>query len=250
MKNRLRFSLLQNRNSFLSVFLLAVLFVSASAQAQAPRSESYTRRTSAIDQANSRAEREAEQLVSLSADKIIALLQNEPGLLLEVKKMLVRKAYEQGRLLDAHDLTDDALYRLISKDEMIRVLVTREIEDRGYVHVKPTQEELAREQALRSTQASATEAVQQEADVKSGKSQEEAYWSRRQKELLNENVKPALPSNRTLPLSLLSKRLLPSINAELLNVRKRSIMRAIMLRDCHSMYLGCSAWAPISYLPC
>ena len=109
--------------------------------------------------------------------------------------MLVRKAYEQGRLLDAHDLTDDALYRLISKDEMIRVLVTREIEDRGYVHVKPTQEELAREQALRSVQASPAEAAQQEADVKSGKSQEEAYWSRRQKELLNENA----PTGETSP---------------------------------------------------
>jgi len=195
MKNRLRFSLLQNRNSFLSVLLLAALFVSAPAQGQATRSESYPLRTSAIDQANSRAEREAEQLVSLSADKIIALLQKEPGLLLEVKKMLVRKAYEQGRLLDAHDLTDDALYRLISKDEMIRVLVTREIEDRGYVHVKPTQEELAREQALRSVQASPAEAAQQEADVKSGKSQEEAYWSRRQKELLNENA----PTGETSP---------------------------------------------------
>ena len=66
-------------------------------------------------------------------------------------------------------------------------------------------------------------------------------------------VKPALPSNSynlKVHLSPLSKCFLPSINAELLNVRKRSIMRAIMLRDCHSMYLGCSASAPISYLPC
>jgi hypothetical protein len=61
--------------------------------------------------------------------------------------------------------------------------------------VKPNQEELAREQALRSTQASAAETAQQEADVKSGKSQEEAYWSRRQKELLNENA----PTGETSP---------------------------------------------------
>ena len=61
----------------------------------------------------SRAEFEAEQRVSLSAEKIIDLLQQEPGLLLQVKKMLVRKAFEQGRILDPTDLTDEALFRLL-----------------------------------------------------------------------------------------------------------------------------------------
>src|SRR5689334_18225530 len=45
------------------------------------------------------AELEAEQSVALSPDKIIDFLSQEPGLLLVVKKMLVRKAYEQGRIL-------------------------------------------------------------------------------------------------------------------------------------------------------
>ena len=47
---------------------------------------------------HSRAELEAEQQVSLSADKIIQLLRDEPGLLLQVKKALVRRAFEQGRM--------------------------------------------------------------------------------------------------------------------------------------------------------
>src|SRR5215467_12423434 len=51
--------------------------------------------STAIDQASSRAEMEAEQLVALSADRIILILRDEPGLLLQVKKLLVRKAYEQ-----------------------------------------------------------------------------------------------------------------------------------------------------------
>jgi len=34
-------------------------------------------------------------------------------LLLQVKKALVRKAYEQGRLLDPRDLTDDSLFNLV-----------------------------------------------------------------------------------------------------------------------------------------
>lgn len=84
-----------------------------------------------------RAEREAEQMVSLSADAIQQILQREPGLLLEVKKTLVRKAYEQGRLLDPNDLTDETLYALLQQDNNLRILATREIEARMYVRAKP-----------------------------------------------------------------------------------------------------------------
>ena len=87
---------------------------------------------------------EAEQLVSLSADKIIQLLRDEPGLLLQVKK-LVRKAFEQGRLLDPADLNDEALFRLLREDEDVRILATQEIEDRSYIRPKPSKEELAQE---------------------------------------------------------------------------------------------------------
>ena len=90
----------------------------------------------------SRAEQAAEQQVALSPEKIIELLRQEPGLLLQVKKMLVRKAYEQGRILDPEDLTDEALFQLLHEDHKICVLATREIEDRAYVRAKPTVEEL------------------------------------------------------------------------------------------------------------
>jgi protein involved in polysaccharide export with SLBB domain len=139
----------------------------------------------ASETAMSRAEREAEQQVSLSADKIIAILREEPGLLLEVKKTLVRKAYEQGRLLDPEDLTDEALFRLIGRDGNIRVLITREIEDREYVRVKPTREELEREQQRKAAQTLAASAAQEEADRKAGKSQEDTYWSRHDRDLQN-----------------------------------------------------------------
>lgn len=99
-------------------------------------------------QANARAEQQAEQQVSLSPDKIIELLQQEPGLLLEVKKLLVRKAYEQGRVLAPEDLSDEALFELLRDDQSICVLVTREIEDREYVKAKPTREEVERQQEL------------------------------------------------------------------------------------------------------
>lgn len=109
-----------------------------------------SRRAFSLDQ--SRAEVAAEELVALSADTIMNLLRAEPGLLLEVKKILVRKAYEQGRLLHAKELDDEALFRLIQDDANIRILITHEIEDRNYISLKPSREELARAKSGRPSE--------------------------------------------------------------------------------------------------
>jgi len=148
----------------------------------------------------SRADREAERLVALSADKIIEILSKEPGLLLEVKKELVRKAFEQGRILEPSDLSDDALFDLLRQDENIRVLATRQIEDRSYIHAKPTREELARE-PYANQQPVRSQTKPQIAQA--GQSQEDLYWSRRegqqrdgqmQKDAGPPDVSPAQPS--------------------------------------------------------
>src|SRR5947207_3069240 len=89
----------------------------------------------------SEAEQEAELKVSLSAEKIIEILRQEPGLLLQVKRMLIQKAYEQGRILESSDLTDDALFHLLREDDVVRALATREVEYRFYVRAKPTRRE-------------------------------------------------------------------------------------------------------------
>jgi protein involved in polysaccharide export with SLBB domain len=165
------------------------------AQETVPQNGSYHQRTRAIDQVSSRAEQEAEQMVSLSAEKIIALLQAEPGLLLQVKKMFVRKAYEQGRLLDPQDLTDEALFRLLRNDENIRVLATREIVDREYIRVKPSREELERERQRGGFQTFTGNRPQQ-GYTKADASQEDAYWFHRDFDLFT----PALPqSNQPQP---------------------------------------------------
>ena len=98
--------------------------------------------SSALNKADSRAEQEADQLVSLSADKIISLLRQETGLLLQVKKAVVRRAFEQGRVIDPDEITDDGLFSLVREDDSIRILATREIENRYYVRARPTREEL------------------------------------------------------------------------------------------------------------
>jgi protein involved in polysaccharide export with SLBB domain len=149
-------------------------------------------RSTAIDQANSRAEKEAEQMVSLSADRILFILRDEPGLLLQVKKALVRKAFEQGRILDPNDLTDDALFTLIRQDDNIRVIATHEIVDRAYIKAKPTREELARNLPCRQPMQSSVEALaakqpdQSSSSTTSTKrtaSQEEQYWLKHEDDL-------------------------------------------------------------------
>jgi protein involved in polysaccharide export with SLBB domain len=127
-------------------------------------------------------------MVSLSADKIIAMLRQEVGLLLRAKRLLVQKAYEQGRLLDPQELDDDALFRLIREDQNVRVLITREIEDRRYVRAKPSREELERrfEREPMRAQGQAPD-TENEKDQIPGQqtvssSQEENYWARQDRQ--------------------------------------------------------------------
>lgn len=173
----------------LALFLASAALVPMGWAQQEPLQE----RSTALSQVDSRAEREADEMVALSPEKIIPLLQQEPGLLLQVKKALVRKAYEQGRILDPKDLTDDALYRLIREDWNIRVLATREIVSRNYIQAKPTQEEIDRER-IRSTQLSADKA----GPVVSGGTQEQVYWATHDKNQY-QNQYPA--QNQELPYS-------------------------------------------------
>ena len=115
-------------------------------------------------------ERDPEPLVSLSAATIIDILLQEPGLMLEVKRLLVRRAYEQGRLLDPVDVTDDALFQLLRDDNNVRVLATQEIEQREYVRAKPTRQELEKDRIAKTPGSRAV-----------GQNEEEKYWSQHEK---------------------------------------------------------------------
>ena len=168
--------------------LLAVLAALASRADAQDRDESQPDdiqvRTHAIAQSESRAEREAIQLVSLPADKIIVLLQQEPGLFLEVKKMLVRQAYAQGRILDAQELEDEAIFRLIRNDQETRSLITQQIVDRGYIRAKPTREELARE-------------YEEQQKLERQNSQDQAYKQEFASTPEPQNQYPGTPAGRT-----------------------------------------------------
>lgn len=101
-------------------------------------------------------EEQISEKVSLSPDQVVGLLRREPGLLLEAKKILVRKAYEQGRLLEEADLTDEALFRLVYRDSTIRALITQQITRRRYVQPLPTPEEYAEQRRAEQNRARVT----------------------------------------------------------------------------------------------
>jgi protein involved in polysaccharide export with SLBB domain len=184
-------SILSIGTAIVSLFALAMfLATSAPAQMRVPE-----QRKTAIDRQDSRAEREAELQVSLSPEKILSILRDEPGLLLQVKRVLVRKAFEQGRLLDPKDLTDEAVFRLIQEDENVRILATLEIEDRLYIRPKPTREELA--QSLYRDKMIPAGASPQSIRATS---QEEAYWARHEDNIPGQ---PAYPVMTPAPMQQL-----------------------------------------------
>jgi protein involved in polysaccharide export with SLBB domain len=177
------FVVLKRRNIVFLCFWLAACSAAWSQEERLTYSPS-----TALEQKYSRAEQEAEKMVSLSADKIIALLSDETGLLFQVKKAVVRKAFEQGRVLDPNELTDDALFRLIREDENIRVIATREIVDRQYIRAKPTREELAKNLPCKQPLLPSSEAVSKQQDdwskdTKQILSQEELYWAKHESDL-------------------------------------------------------------------
>jgi len=175
-----------SKTRFLATILCLLGTFANGVQAQSgyAQKQSYSDRSKAIPEAQSRAQEEADSLVSLSAEKIITLLSEEPGLLLECKKVLVRTAYKQGRLLNSDDLTDDAIYRQIREDESVRILFTREIEDRQYVRVLPTREELDKLRSQGHIQLpDPTTAAAASAVMPNAKNKEEAYWLRHERDL-------------------------------------------------------------------
>src|SRR5690349_305912 len=78
---------------------------------------------------------------ALGADVIVSLLRKEPALKLQIKRVLIQKALDQGRLLAEEDLGDNELFGLIRDEFTIRKIASDEIEKRHYLSLKPTDEE-------------------------------------------------------------------------------------------------------------
>jgi len=70
---------------------------------------------------------------ALAADRIIEILTQTPQLLDSVKAMAARRMQEQGRPVLETEITDDALFSRIEQDASLRVLLTEQLRDKGYL---------------------------------------------------------------------------------------------------------------------
>ncbi|PWU10053.1 MAG: hypothetical protein C5B47_02690, partial [Verrucomicrobia bacterium] len=137
------------------IFSLAIIqsTLSIPVSAQSTNEDSRRQETDGLVESYRKLQQPQQQTVqaeaSLDAGPIINILQNQPALTLQIKKVLIQDAFDQGRLLDQDDLTDAVLYDLIQREQTIRLIASKEIVSRHYIDLKPTDEEIFRARAER-----------------------------------------------------------------------------------------------------
>src|SRR5271169_2945466 len=70
---------------------------------------------------------------ALPADRIIEILRQKPELLDRVKAPVVQRMQDEGRAAPETELTDDALFNRIEQDTSLRVLLTRQLREKGFL---------------------------------------------------------------------------------------------------------------------
>lgn len=105
---------------------------------EAPRSQRSSRqRTSTqptqADLSAALADEDVADQPSLSADRIIELLQDHPDMLDTVRKVAVQRLQDQGRFVTEDDITDEVLFDRVRTDQGLRASLTAELKTRGYL---------------------------------------------------------------------------------------------------------------------
>ena len=75
--------------------------------------------------------------VAASADQILEVLKKDPGMMVELKRLLAQDAGASGQILDESDLTDAAVGDRLRGDLHTRMLATRLLQRYGYLQPRP-----------------------------------------------------------------------------------------------------------------
>lgn len=87
--------------------------------------------------------------VAASAEQIRAVLQAQPGLLVELKRWAAKDAADLGQVVSAADLADEAIYDRLASDAEFRAVATKLLERYGYLIPKASPgSEAAKEQEV------------------------------------------------------------------------------------------------------
>ena len=137
----------------------------ASVQTTSAQFASQTVASSAAPQARADADQEKTSRVAAPAKEIRAVLVKDPGLLVELERVVEKEAISKGQLVEDSDLTEQAIFDRLDDDVAFRATATRLVQRYGYLlpNVNPDsaigkeQELILKERARRLVQIEAQE---------------------------------------------------------------------------------------------
>ncbi|MDP9339386.1 MAG: SLBB domain-containing protein [Acidobacteriota bacterium] len=163
--------------SFLGVTLFLTLANATSTRAQTPAVPQSTREDSSTS--NLRRSPRASDLafdnyahLAASAPDIREILLKDTGLIVELKRLSIQEATDNGQIVDDASLTDDAIFNRLERDVKFRSLATRLVQRYGYLLpafnpdsvLGKQQEALLKERAHRQVQIEAQEDAEIDAE--------------------------------------------------------------------------------------
>ena len=100
--------------------------------------------------------------VGASPNQIQAVLRQQPGLLVELKRWVAQEAASNGQIVKDSDLTDQKIFARLFSDTQFRSVATRLLERYGYLVPKLNPESDAAEERKLVLQARATQLAQEQ----------------------------------------------------------------------------------------
>lgn len=143
------------RRFLIGIFLACLVGFPGARAAQQPQETPSDWATDNLDQ------------VSASAAQIRDVLAKDPGLMVELKRLMAKQAMDKGQIVEESDFTDSAIFDRLASDPKFRALATRLLQRYGYLTPQPTpqspvgqeQELLRKAQAERLARASSSPQV-------------------------------------------------------------------------------------------
>jgi hypothetical protein len=74
-----------------------------------------------------------QERVAASEAQIVAVLNDDPGLLVELKRWVAKDAADHGQVVEDTDLDDSAIFTRLSRDQKFRAVATRIVQRYGYL---------------------------------------------------------------------------------------------------------------------
>jgi len=151
------------RQGLRRAFCIAIVAVAASCLGGSARAQTSPRQV----ESNSDLANQNLNQVAASAMQIKAILLQDPGLMVSLKRWVAQDATDHGQVLDENDLTDAAIYTRLETDVAFRSVATRLVQQYGFLRPEVNPESQMGQQQLMVMQERAKLVAQQEQEAAS-----------------------------------------------------------------------------------